>query len=209
MKKKLCLLLSALLALSALGFSVRSPRIRQSEITRSIPDTPEAREVMKTVEWAYDIRAEAAYSLDLKKLPAVFINDPRFPLSEKRIETVRQLTNDPSRDSAGALDYEIAFYSWWRDATMHSEAIREKAKAENRALTEEERKSLIDPYGRIAPARVESPIRKTPLTFYSIEIQEDIAIVVLDDGPRTVELTLVLVDKHWYIANSEILIIHP
>lgn len=203
------LALAVLLILGALGYSIRSPRIRQSELRHNIPDTPEAKEIMKTIERAYDIKAEAAYTFDLKKLPTVFINDPRFPLSEKHLETVRQLTYNPSLESAGWLDYEIAHYSWLRDAILHSEAVHAKAKAENRDLTQEERKSLVDPYGRIAPARVDSPTRKGRIRFLSVEIDGDIATVVLDDGPRTVQMTLVFVDKKWYIADSKILSMHP
>jgi hypothetical protein len=212
MNKKIILFLLPLVAflvLGALGFSIRSPMIRRSESRHNIPDTPETKEIMKTIERAYDIKAEAAYTFDLKKLPTVFINDPRFPLNEKDLETVRQLTYNPSLESVGWLDYEIAHYSWWRDAVLHSEAVHAKAKAENRDLTQEERKSLVDPYGRVAPARVESPIRKISLTFLSVEVDQDIAIVDLDDGPRTIQMTLVLVDKKWYIANSKILSIHP
>src|SRR5215213_156883 len=157
--------LAVLLIFVAVGFSIRSPRIRQSEVKHNIPDTSETKEIMKTIERAYDIKAEAAYTFDLKKLPTVFINDPRFPLNEKDLETVRQLTYNPSLESAGWLDYEIAHYSWWRDAVLHSEAVHAEAKAENRDLTQEERKSLVDPYGRVAPARVESPIRRISLTF--------------------------------------------
>ena len=212
MNKKAILILLALavlLVFGALGFSIRSPRIRQSELIHNIPDTPEAKEIMKTIERAYDIQAEAAYTFDLSKFPTVFINDPRFPVSSKTLETIRQLTNNPSLESAGWLDYMMASFSWRRDAILHTEAIHEKAKSEKRDLTEEEKKSLVDPQGRMAPARVESPIRKTPLTFFSAEIDGDIANVVLDDGPRTVQLTLVLVDKKWYIAAYKGLSVHP
>lgn len=211
MKKKLLLLfiVIALLVLGALGFSIRSPRIRQSELRYDIPDTPEAKEIMRTIENAYDIKAEAKYNFNLKKLPTVFINDPRFPLDEEHLETLRQLTYNPSLESAGWLDYEIAHYSWLRDAILHSEAVHAKAKAENRGLTNEEKKSLVDPYGRIAPVRVDSPTRNLQIRFMSVEIDEDIANVIFDDGPRTVQMTLVFVNQKWYIANSKILLTHP
>ena len=76
-------------------------------------------------------------------------------------------------------------------------------------MTEEERKSLVDPRGRMAPARSESPTRTIPLRYFSVEINGDIATVVLDDGPRTIQLTLVMVDKKWYIAAYKGLVMHP
>ena len=79
MNKKAILILLALavlVVLGALGFSIRSPRIKQSELRHNVPDTPEAKEIMKTIERACEIQAEIAYSFDLKKLPTVSINDP-------------------------------------------------------------------------------------------------------------------------------------
>ncbi len=214
MKKKVVLVLLALVALlifGVLGYSISSPIIRQSELTNNIPDTLEAKEIMKTVERAYDIQAEAAYTFDLKKFPAVFINDPRFPLPSSTLQVVREMTDNPSLESAGYLDYKMAYYSWWRDGVLHQEAIKAKAKSENRALTDEEKRSLMDKYGRSAPARAEGTrtTREFPVEFISMEINDDISQVVIDDGPRTVKLILVLVDKQWYIAGIKGISIHP
>lgn len=35
----------------------------------------------------------------------------------------------------------------------------------------------------------------------SVDVSEDVATVILDDGTYTAELTLVLVDEKWYIAG--------
>jgi len=209
MKKELLLILSILIVFSTVSFSAPSPTIKRSELTYSLPDSPEAKEVMKTIEKAYDIAAEAAHTFDLSKFSTVFINDPRFPVSPGTLETIRQLTDNPSLQSAGWLDYKTAYFSWTSNAILHSEALHEKAKAENRALSDAERKSLVDSYGRMAPARVEGPIKKPSLTFFSVEISDDIATAVLDDGPMTVQLTLVLVDQKWYIAAYKGLVMHP
>ena len=201
MKKKLFLVISTILVLGMLGFSSSSPGITQPESTYIIPDSPEAKEIMKTIEKAYDIEAEAAYTFDIKKFPTVFINDPRFPVSPGTLETIKELTNNPSLESAGWLDYKVAFYSWRIEATLHAEKVKEKAKQENRALSDEERDSLMDSNGRSAPARSPGPTRNRSLTFMSIDVNEDIAIVILDDGTYKAELTLVFVDGIWYIAG--------
>lgn len=95
-----------------MSFANSSFSTAQSESTYHIPDTPEVKEVMKTVEKANDVEAEAAYTFDIKKFPTVFINDLRFPVSSGTLETIRELTNNPSLESAGWLDYKAAFYSW-------------------------------------------------------------------------------------------------
>ena len=111
MKKKLAYILGILLVIGPLGFSATSLIIKRSQLTYNIPNTPEAKEVMKTIEKAYDIEAEAAYTFDIKKFPTVFINDPRFPVSPGTLEIIKDLTDNPSLESAGWLDYKVAFYS--------------------------------------------------------------------------------------------------
>jgi len=209
MNKKLLLAISAILILTAIGFSDASTISKQPRSTYNIPDTPEAKEIMKRVKRAYDIEAEALYTFDLKNFSTVFINDPRFPVSPGTLNTIRELTDNPSLESAGWLDYKLAYYSWVRDATTYSETIHAKAKAENRGLTDEEKKSLIDSNGRIAPARAKDSIRNQTLKFLAVNINDDIATIILDDGPTTIELTLVLVDNQWYIAGIKGVSIHP
>ena len=201
MKNELLFILGLLLVFSALGFSTTSLSIKRSQLTYYIPDTPEAKEVMQTIERAYDIEVEAVYTFDTRKFPTVFINDPRFPVSPGTLEIIKDLTDNPSLESAGWLDYKVAFYSWRIKATLHAEAVKEKAKQENRALSDEERASLIDSNGRSAPARAQGPTRTRSLTFMSIDVNEDVAIVILDDGTYKAELTLVFVDGSWYIAG--------
>lgn len=179
------------------------------ELSPDIPDTKEVREVIKAVEKSYDVEVKAAYTFDISKFPTIYINDPRFPVSPGTLETIRQLTLNPEIETAGWLDYKIAYYSWMRDTILFSEAIHEKAKAENRELTKEERQSLIDPQGRTAPARAESPDRTVPITYLTVDINGDIAVVTLLRGVYHSELTLVLVDKNWYVANERFLSISP
>lgn len=209
MKKRWILIVGALLVFGMSALLYFSWNVAQPASEYVIPDTPEAKEVMNAVERAYDVQAEAKFYFDIKKLPDVFINDPRFPVSSSTLKTIRELTNNPSVESAGYLDYKVAYYSWLIESTLHAEEVKEKAKQENRPLTEEESKSLVDQNGRIAPARSESPKRTLPLTFLSVSIDEDVATVVLDDGPWTLEMYLVLSDKKWYVAGTKGLFFHP
>jgi hypothetical protein len=205
MKAKLIPVLIAVALLGLLGFTQRS--LKQS---LAIPNSKDEKEVIKTVEKAYDIESEAGYTFDLSKLSTVFTNDQRFPLGPSTLQTVRELTNNPDLESAGYLDYKTAYYTWRRDSILQSDAVYEKAKAENRDLTDEEKKALIDSHGRIAPSRGQAPENnKLTLIFLSVEINDDVALVVVDDGPSTAELTLVLVDGNWYIAGIKGISSHP
>jgi|WetSurMetagenome_2_1015567.scaffolds.fasta_scaffold22073_5 hypothetical protein len=209
MKKKFLFWGMLLVLISTLSFSKGLLITRNSSSTGDIPDTPEAKQIMKTIENAYDIESEAAFTFDVKKLPTVFINDPRFPLPESTLQVVREMTDNMALESAGYLDYKIAYYSWTANAILHFEEVQKKAKSENRSLTEEEIQSLTDKYGRSAPARADRPTRKIPIKFIAMEINEDIATVVIDDGPWTLEMYLVLVDKKWYVTGIKGLAFHP
>ncbi len=204
--KKHLLIVSALLVIVIWGFSVslaggKAPVSPPSIVSTSILDTKETKEIMKTIERAYDIETEAANKFDISKFPTVFINDPRFNVDPATLEVVRQLTNHPELESAGWLDYKVAYYSWRINATLKEEALKERAKAEKRQLTNDEIKSLSDPWGRTAPGRALSSTRRIPLTFVSIDVKDDLAVVVLNDGTYTAELALVLVKGKWYIAS--------
>lgn len=201
--KSIILLIIMFIALGILGFSMR--------LFANLPGIEgkdEEKRIIKTVERAYAIDAEAMYTFELSEFPTVYINDPRYPVSAGMLKTIQELTNNPLLETAGYLDYKMAYYTWRRDATLHEEAVYAKAKAENRELTDEEKRSLVDSEGRRAPPRARDAERDVALLFISVEIQDDVALVVLDDGPATLELTLVLVDGDWYIAAIRGILTH-
>jgi hypothetical protein len=175
----------------------------------NIPNSPEARAVVRAVEKSYSVKAEVRYTLDIEKLSSIFVNDPRFPVSPDTLETIRELTGNPELESAGLLDNELAHSGWRRDSILYAEALHEKAKKETRDLTEEERTSLIDPQGRTAPARAESPVRTTQLVFISINIENDIADVIVQAGSRQDKLFLVLIGNQWFVAGRNVLAVSP
>ena len=204
MNKKILpiLVILALAALTWLGFVGGQYFYEKSLFAKgNIPDTPEAQQIMDTIKKAYDIETEGAYTFDFSKFPTVFINDPRFPVDPGTLQVIREMTNNPSLDTAGWLDYKMAYHSWARDSILYTEAVFAKAKAENRELTPEERASLTDSYGRSAPARISRPTRNNPVIFKSMKINKDVAYVIVDDGPYLAELALVLVNGNWYIAG--------
>jgi hypothetical protein len=213
MKKYLPLLIALLILLTFIFFNslteAKVPTSYVSIISTSIPNTKTAKKIIKTVEKAYAIESEAGYTFDLSKLSTVFINDPRFPLDPSMLQVVRELSKNPTLESSGYLDYKMAYYSWRRESALHAEKIFATAKAENRDLTAEETKSLVDPQGRMASPRSNGSKNTLNLIFCSVETKEDIALVTVDDGPGTVELTLVLVKGNWYIAGIKGIAFHP
>jgi hypothetical protein len=205
MRRKMLYLVAILLIFTAFGFSNNVLGLSASHSA----NTTDEKEIKRTIERAYDITAEAAYNFDLRKFPEVFINDPRFPVPASTLQVVREMTNNLSLESAGYLDYKVAYFTHWRDGAILLESIQAKAKEEKRKLTKEESDLLIDSYGRPAGSRAQKPTRNQPIEIISIEITGDIAFAIVNDGPTTSQLTLVLVDEKWYIAGSSILSVHP
>jgi hypothetical protein len=154
--------------------------------------------IEETIRYAVDVEFEAAVNLDDKKFPEVFINDPRFPLDPSTLDTVRELTDNPKLESAGWLDYKLAYYGWLINGIKAREDLENKAKSENRNLTKEERKILNE---NDAPVHTKKGDYRSPLYIPSIELKDDIAKAVIEDGCINAELTLVLVDGKWFIAG--------
>ena len=185
------------------------PTSPPSIIGPDFPDSPEAQDIIETIENAYDIDIEASVIFDLSKLSSVYINDPLFEMNQAVLQTVRELTGDLSIETAGFLDYKLAYYGWKRDSILHKESVYATAEAENRGLTEDERSSLIDEFGRSAPSRGNYPFRKTPILFLTLDIDEDIARLVIDYGFARIEIMLVYVNNQWFIADQSYLSISP
>ncbi|RJP51357.1 MAG: hypothetical protein C4583_08935 [Anaerolineaceae bacterium] len=204
------LFILALAALTWLGFVGGQYFYEQSLVANgNAPGTSASLQIMETINRAYEIQREGGRTFNFDRFDQVFINDPRFPMPPGTLQVVREMTYNPSLETAGFLDYKLAYYTWWRDSILKKEALEGKAKAENRELTDEERRSLVDQYGRSAPARPPQnlPEAAPALKFLSIEINGEIAIAKLDDGPTIVQYTLVLVNHRWYIADMKILMV--
>ncbi|MCQ3937482.1 MAG: hypothetical protein DPW18_10605 [Chloroflexi bacterium] len=168
-----------------------------------LSDTPEIKEVIRVVETAYDVEAEASYSFNTEKFPSVFVNDINRVVAPEKMEFVRFFISNPDLETPGYLDYKIAYYNWWKDSAMRFEDLKEKAGAENREITQEEINALIDSKWGMAPARAENPQRKGQLKFISVEIIGDTASAYVNDGFQVIVLYLVNIDGEWYISGDK------
>lgn len=176
--------------------------IQSSKLSKvNVPDTPETREIINQIEAAFDI--EEGCSFDTSIFPSVYINDSRYPVDNEKLEFVRMATDEPTLESAGYLDYKSAYHPWWLEGKRQWEEIYNRAKAENREVSEEERQAyLASKWGKY-PGGSCSPQRTWQTRFVSILVEDDIATVVLGFGSRAKELTLVLIDGHWLIAQEK------
>lgn len=170
----------------------------ESIISKNIANTPESSEIIKTIERAYYIEVEAARTNDLSKFPTVFINDLRFDLPLNWLKVVRKVTGNPSLEKAGFLDYKIAYFTLVHEEFLKNEAIR--------AL----HPYTPEPTSTVPPGMlliVNNP--PPPLVFESVNINNEIATVVVNEGIRTFKYILILADGRWQIAGGNIVAINP
>jgi len=211
MKKKATVvaMLIALTAIAITGVVLTKPETTKASL--GVPDTAEARQIQETIRRAYEIEAIAARAFDTSQFASVFTNDLVAKLEPSTIEFIREVAKDVSKTDSelGYLDYKLAYYTWWKEGAEKFETLQAVAEKEKRELTQEEKQSLIDTSGRIAPPRAQGEVSVPESKFESIEIKENIALAVYDDGPRTIEMTLVKKDGQWYLAGGKLLNLHP
>jgi len=84
---------------------------------------------------------------------------------------------------------------------------QEKAKAENRAVTQEEMRQLteqnygLEPYLPDQDVQAQSTPFKRVLTYLSVKVEGDKAELRLDDRVKNRKAILVRVDGRWYVAG--------
>ncbi len=174
----------------------------------NIPDTPEAREVMATMERAYDILAIPFDSLDVNKLAEVFIDDPVF--LDRLTPEQREQAQARSRTILGTKEGESFGYltamkakrlQQQQGATLLKAAL-DRAKSHDRTITEEEWKALTEQNNGEQPYLPELSLPgRFPLTYESIKIDNDKAYVRYDDGPALQDAILVRVNGRWFVAG--------
>lgn len=222
MKKKATIIamLIALMAITIAAVVFTKPETTKASL--GVPDTAEAKQIQETIRRAYEIEAIAARTFDTSQFASVFTNDPVVRLEPSTIEFIREVAKDVSKtdskleyltsrtdDRLGYLDYKLAYYIWWKVGAEKIETLQAVAEEEKRELTQEEKQSLIDTSGRIAPPRAQGEASVPELKFESIEIKGNMALAVYDDGPRTIEMTLVKKGGQWYLAGGKLLNLHP
>ncbi len=176
-----------------------------------VPETADSKAVQETILKSYKIEDRAARKFDnFPDFESVFVNDLRGgELSLSTIKFIQEVTNQPSKTDFGYLDYKMAYFTSWGEGAAALDELDAKLKKEKREATEEELKALVDSGGRTASYRTSEEEEPGTIKFISIAVDGDQAIVTFDDGPTTNEMTLVRIDKKWFIAGNKILSVHP
>jgi hypothetical protein len=182
----------------------------QGKTYQEVVQTQDNSQIQAVIKQSYILEAAAGKTFDISSFNQVFINDPRGgDLSSSTIDFVNSVFQYEIEGDLGYLDYKKAYYTWWKNGAIKYESLQQNAENENRILTTAELLSLVDEDGRIPLQRLQGDISLPELVFISIEIHDDLAFVVFDDGPRTNKMTLVKIENDWFIAGNKFLSIHP
>ena len=205
-KKKLFFTLLGLVVVLMVVVFALAPK-KAATAFAGIPETADSESIQETILKSYRIEEKAAGTLDTPAFDSVYVNDARGgELPPAAIEFIQETTNQPSKTDCGFLDLKVAYFISFSKKQAAWDELEAKAKKEKRNPTKEEMQALGGPPGRNLTLAESYPAE---IQFISIVVDGDQAIATFNDGPRTNEMTLVRIDKKWFIAGNKTLSVHP
>jgi hypothetical protein len=180
----------------------------QAQIAQRVPDSPEAKKIEAVLERAYEVIGAASRTFDVSKFSTVFVDTSDFDVTPLQEQSVAEILGGSTTGPVGYLTAMRAKYvSLGQGAKLLREAL-DKAKAENRKLTEQDFLDLAEQnHGRM-PSLGSAFTARTSLTYKSIEIAGDRAVVRYDDGAALQEAVVVRIGERWYVAGIKPLWVH-
>jgi hypothetical protein len=191
------------IAVFVVGLGFVAAQIFPVKTDVGIPDTPDTKKIVAVMNHAYQLLGNASQSFDVSEFPSVFIDTEDYKLTEEQQGIVAETLNLTAVDAenAGYLTaIQAKYISKARGANLLQEALN-KVRAENRELTAAEFQELVKENHGQWPSGSSITANKTILTFESIEINGDRAIVRYDDGAALQEAILVRFNGNWLIAS--------
>ncbi|MFZ2489074.1 MAG: hypothetical protein WAZ19_13260 [Anaerolineae bacterium] len=179
-------------------FVIRATQVRSDP---GVPDSDEAMEIMATMDRAYQVIASASQTFDISELPSVFVNTSDYTLTARQMEKVAEIVGQAEASSAGYLTVMQAQYVAWGQGARLLQKALDKAKAEDREVTADELQEVVKANHGQMPALASPVITKTVLTYESMQITGDRAVVRYDDGAALQEAILVRVNGRWFVAG--------
>jgi len=204
-KRNLLLLVSVfvILIFGIVGFSKPSTEFSHFMPTEKIPNTSDAKQIMAVINRAYQVLGTTSQSFDVSEFSDVFVDTEDYELTDEQRKMVAEALGLSAAEvkNAGYLTaMEAKYISRGRGAKLLQEAL-EKARAENRELSATEFQEIVTANHGHWPSSSAITTNKTALTFESIGINGNKAIVRYDDGAALQEAILVKREGRWLIAS--------
>jgi len=203
MFKKISLFGAALVLIAIASWGFYSLMLNARVNDNKIPDTPDTQAIIATLEHAHYLRAVAARTFDVSTFPEVFINTSDFKPNDSQRALIENVFDTETAKSAGYLTYMQAYYLAWKEGASLIQSV------EVQDLSPQERDELLrtNQDKIVAPAR-QDPIGEIKLTYESITVNGDKAVVRYDSPSAYREAILVKVDGKWFVANITIIKVH-
>ena len=192
-----------------IGFGIVSSQTYHAKANAGIPDTPDAKQIMAVMDRAYQLIGHASQTFDASEFPSVFIDTEDYKFTDKQKELLSEVLGASIAEvkSTGYLTAMQAQYISRGQGADLLRAALDKAKSENRKLTAEEFQEIAKANHGQLPSLGNVVTTKTELTFESIEISGNKAVVRYDDGAALQEAILVK-EARWFIASIVPIWIH-
>ncbi len=211
-----------LFGVTVVGLMLVGMLLRQPVATANLADELESRPVTAALEheeaairatltrYYVLLRETPVQTLDVQQFAQVLADTADFPL---KIEVERHITAILGAERAKDAGYLTAMQAKWTHMQQGDRLARAaiaQAKAENREVSPEEWQALAaQNHGMLPPTFSEpDPSYKVALTYESVKIEADRAIVRLDDGIAYQEAILRKINGRWYIVNITPLNVH-
>ena len=205
MKRNLLLPVSVfvILIFGILGFSKPSTDITHFMTADKIPNTSDAKQIMAVINRAYQVLGTTSQSFDVSEFPDVFVDTEDYELTDEQRKMVAEalgLSVAEVKNAGYLTAIQAKYVSRGQGAKLLQGAL-ERGRAENRELTATEFQEIVKANHGQWPSSSAITTNKTVLTFESIEINGDKAIVRYDDGAALQEAILVKREGRWLIAS--------
>lgn len=199
-KNKTFMLIIAILLVGVVFIFIRTKNARANS---GIPDTPDTRQIVAVMNRSYELMAHASQTFDVSEFPSVFIDTKDYKLTDQQRDAIVSILGLEAVEpgNTGYLTAMQAQYISMGQGAKLLEKALDRAKLENRNLTSEEFQEILKANHGQAPVLGNTINSKTELTFISIDINGDKAIVRYDDGAALQEAILVKEKEHWLIAS--------
>lgn len=183
--------------------------VNKQSTAADIPDTSEAHEIIATIERAYALLDTPVELLNFDEFDAVFIDHPDYlkEISEDRRTALQeQITEQLGAEAAQTFGYRTSMKSKRiadRNRIIEVRAMMDRAKAENRELTQEELNEIAkNNHGTIpALSDLSAPPFVRKLEYFSLKIDGDTARAIYDEGVTGRTAILKQIDGKWYVAG--------
>jgi hypothetical protein len=158
---------------------------------------------MATIEQAHYLKAIAARTFDVSRFPEVFIDTPDFKPDDRQKAMIQEMLGSEAVQKAGYLSYMQAYYLAWKEGARLMESV------DLSQLSMQEKKDFLEANSnKILTFARKDPIGEIALTFESITIKGDRAIVRYDSPSAYREAILIKVDGKWFVATINTVKLH-